>query len=257
VFLHAPQAISAMQSGKDVLVEKPMAATAAEAANMIETARSNGCRLAVAYFRRFWPHLSRVREILASGRLGQIVEVAITLQSWYHPSPYDPKSWRTVRACSGGGVLADVGSHRLDLLAWWFGLPLQLVARSDTLTHDYDVEDAATILMVLAGGAHATASFRWNTKVWSDEICITGTDSELVLNPLDSGTISIRGADGQVQREDLPKPDNGHLPMIEDFVRSICDDGPPRFGAEDGFQATRILSDIAESSRTGGWVKLG
>ena len=75
VHLHAPQAIAALRAGKDVLVEKPMALNVDDAGQMCRVAQQTGRRLAVAYFRRFWPRFQLIKEMLDNGRFGKIVLV--------------------------------------------------------------------------------------------------------------------------------------------------------------------------------------
>jgi predicted dehydrogenase len=113
VHLHAPQAIAALRAGKDVLVEKPMACSAAEAAEVCRTARVAGRRLAVAYFRRFLPRFQLVKEMLEQGDFGQVVLVRVASHTWYAGRR---GGWRERPECSGGGVLSDVGCHKFDLL---------------------------------------------------------------------------------------------------------------------------------------------
>ena len=151
--------------------------------------------------------------------------------------------------------MSDIGSHRLDLLAWWFGVPAQLVARADTLTHEYDVEDAVSVIMTMADGAHCTASFNWNSKTWTDEIHVVGTQAKAVLIPCDGDEVVVTvGRD--TERKAVPKPDNAHYPIVDDFVRAIIENRPPRFNGVDGSMASRIIDAVFRSSRDGTWVKV-
>ena len=255
VHLHAPQAIAGLKAGKDVLVEKPMALDVREAERMCRVAEDTGRRLAVAYYRRFWPRFELIKGMLDQGDFGQVVLVRMALSSWYRPDPNAPGGWRTKPELSGGGVLADVGCHRLDLLAWWFDLPRRLVADVRTVTHDYEVEDSASVLMELAGGAQFTGSFHWNSRAHTDEIRVVGTDREASLHGGESPEVLItRGRD--VQRRHLPRPDNAHLPLIHDFARAVIEDRPPRFTGPDGIQATQIMEAIYGSSRRKAWVEV-
>ena len=103
VFLHAPQAIAAMKAGKDVLVEKPMALNATESSRMCQVAQETGRRLAVAYYRRFWPRFQIVKDMVTQGEFGQVVLARLAFHSWYRPEPGDPMAWRTALDQSGGG----------------------------------------------------------------------------------------------------------------------------------------------------------
>ncbi|HID74992.1 MAG TPA: Gfo/Idh/MocA family oxidoreductase [Planctomycetaceae bacterium] len=253
VFLHAPQTIAALRAGKDVVVEKPMALDAAEAAEMCRAAEQTGRRLAVAYYRRFWSRFRWVKQMLDRGDLGQVVLVRLVLHSWYCPDPDAPGAWRLRAELSGGGVVSDVGSHRLDLLAWWFGLPRELTAHVATLTHSYPVEDSATVLMALTHGAQVTGSFHWNSKTWTDEIHIAGTEAKVTLHPCDGEDVVVT-VGRKTERRKMPKPENGHFPLIDDFARAIVEDRSPQFTGPDGLKATRIIDAIYQSSRQRCWL---
>jgi predicted dehydrogenase len=245
-FLHAPHTIAALRAGKHVLVEKPMAMNAAEAQTMIDTANQSGRKLAVAYYRRFWDRFSAVHELLKANRLGKIVSVRVTMQSWYAPPAESSGAWRVSRNLSGGGVLADVGSHKLDLLDWWLGIDKVICSRVATLTHSYDAEDSASFVLQSAVGALINGSFHWNTRGWTDEIQIVGTDAMMSLAPCDGDEILISSGRDQ-DRIPTSKPTNAHYPLIDDFARSIIDGRAPRFTAADSIAATKALDAIYSS----------
>ena len=254
VFLHAPLAKRALEAGKDVLVEKPMALNATQAEEMCGLAEQLGRRLAVAYYRRFWPRFQLVRDLLQQGDLGQPVLVRMALHSWFAPG--DRGNWRSDPELAGGGVLSDVGSHRFDLLAWWFGLPEKLVADASTTVQEYEVEDSTGVLMNLEGGVPCTASFQWNSKTWTDEIHVVGTEGKITLHPCDGEDVTITlGRD--IEQRKVAKPDNAHAPLIEDFSMAILENRPPRFNGRDGIKASQIMDAIFESSDLARWVEIG
>ncbi|MFH1265964.1 MAG: Gfo/Idh/MocA family oxidoreductase [Planctomycetota bacterium] len=253
VAVHAPQAIAALEAGKDVLVEKPMALDTAEAARMCQSAERTGRRLAVAYFRRFSPRYQLVKDMLDRGQFGRVVLVRIAMHSWYAGRP---DGWREKPELSGGGVLADVGVHKFDLLAWWFGMPRRLIARVDTLAHDYAAEESAVLLLTLPGDLECTASFHWNSKTWTDEIHVVGTEAKLTLHPSD-GDEALITVGREVECRKISNAENLHAPLFDDFARAIVEDRPPRFTGPDGISATRILEAAYESSRKGAWLEIG
>ena len=112
---HAAETIAAAQSGKHVLVEKPMALTADECDAMIAAANANGVTCAVAYYARWLPKVRHMKQLLDEQALGTVVRAHVAQLSEFNPVADDPKIWR-VQGRAGGGALADVGSHRLDLL---------------------------------------------------------------------------------------------------------------------------------------------
>jgi predicted dehydrogenase len=250
VHLHAPHAIAALEAGKDVLVEKPMALNRAEAAEMCRIAERTGRRLAAAYYRRFSPRFQLVKDMLERAEFGQVVLVRIAMHSWYAGQP---GGWRENPESSGGGVLSDVGVHKFDLLTWWFGMPRRLVARVSTLAQDYAVEDSAVLLLTLPDGAQCTASFHWSSKTWTDEIHVVGTEAKVTLDPCD-GSEAVITVGRDVERREVANPENRHYPLIDDFARSIVEDRPPRFTGPDSLKATRILDAAYESSKGQAWL---
>jgi len=253
VFLHAPQAIAGLQAGKHVIVEKPIALNVRQGEEMVSAARASGRHLAVAYYRRFWPTFERVKAMLDAHELGQIVLIRVALQSWYAP-PDGTMAWRVRPELSGGGVLTDVGSHRLDLLAWWFGLPRRVVADMRIRTHGYAAEDSATAMMLFGDGIPCTASFQWNSKTWCDQLFIVGTEASIAFSAVDGDELTItRGRDSASAAHQ--RHANAHYGLIDDFASAICAGHPPRFNAADGLAATQMIDWMTESTAAGGWVE--
>jgi len=256
VWLHAPQAIASLKAGKDVLVEKPMALDARESAEMCRVAEETGRRLAVAYYRRHWSRFQFVKEMLDRGDLGRVLHVRTALHGWYRPDPGDGGAWRLNPELSGGGVLSDVGCHRLDLVAWWFGLPRRVAADVATRTQAYGVEDSAYVLMELAGDVRFVGSFLWNSKERTDEIDIVGTEGVITLRPCDGPGVTLR-AGRATQSWELPRPANAHQALIDEFAWAVIEGRAPRFAGPDGMSATRIIDAIHESARQRAWLEIG
>lgn len=107
-YLHAAHTIEALKSGKNVVCEKPMATSLAEADAMIETANQTGRLLTVFHNRRYSPDFLKVKEVINSGRLGRLVLVRICLHSFGRR--WD---WQTLSKF-GGGELRNTGAHAID-----------------------------------------------------------------------------------------------------------------------------------------------
>jgi predicted dehydrogenase len=122
--LHAPVSIAAMQAGKHVLCEKPLAMSAAEARQMLEVARQTGVVHCVNHNLRYYPVLQHVRQMIARGDLGEILIVQGTyVQDWLlYDTDYN---WRLDVKDSGPmRVVADIGSHWMDLIQHLTGLKI-------------------------------------------------------------------------------------------------------------------------------------
>src|SRR5215212_11821789 len=177
---HAEIAIAALEAGKHVLCEKPLANTVAEAEAMAEAAAraaAKGVRSMVGFTYRRVPAISFARQLVAEGRLGQIRHVrAQYLQDWI-ADPSAPMSWRLEKEKAGSGALGDIGAHIVDLTQYVTGQTLTgvsamletfvkerpLPASAGSLsgvggagTGTVTVDDAAVFLGRFTGGALAT-----------------------------------------------------------------------------------------------------
>ena len=241
---HAEYALAALAKGLHVLVEKPMAASVVDCERMVAAAKKSGALLGVAYYRRAFPKMRKIRQLISEGVLGKPTWVNIAAHSWFNPAANDPKHWRVEKSRSGGaGALADIGVHRLDLLDDWLG-PSRVVARHlQHLVHPYEVEDGASILLELANGAPVHAYFSWNSKTWMDRFEITGSEGKIIADPLDGAPLTIiRGRD----REDLQiePPANAHLPCVEDFILAVAEKRAPLCDGEACLRTNRLLEEI-------------
>ena len=211
VALHVDQALHAMEAGKHVLVEKPLGLDGPDALRAAAKASERGLVAGCAYYRRCFPSFINACDLVASGRLGQLLEIRCSYASWFNPAPDDPKYWRVQRGMSGGGPLADMGSHMLDLMIRLAGAPTRVFGKVSTETHPYPVEDNAQFLLAFPGGAVAQGSFRWNSHTWSHDLEIIGTEGRLRWNVFDSGlAVKTIGRDTEELR--VPNAENVHLP---------------------------------------------
>ncbi|MGJ6964381.1 Gfo/Idh/MocA family protein [Streptosporangium sp. G11] len=228
VAAHLPLAVAAARAGLPVLVEKPLGGTAPE----LDTAHAG-----VAYYRRLAPALGRVREILR----GRAVHHAVVeFRSPFDPGPDDPRIWRTDPALSGGGVLADVGSHRLDLLSWLLGEPVVTGARTG-LPFDLGAERLARVELAWPSGGLAGLEAAWAPGARRDRLRLSFDGGHLELDPLDSG--AVRGiVDGIAVEEFLPPPENPHLPLMADFARSVRDGTDPVCPVRDADIVDRLIA---------------
>ena len=150
VSAHFEQGMAALEAGKHVLVEKPMAMTLIEAEKMADFAENKGLKLGIAFMMRYSVYHQAIREMIERGDLGEPVSGRAQLTCWFPPIP---GAWRQVKSQGGGGALSDMGCHCIDLLEWFLGEAREVAAFTGTLTHDYEVEDASTVLLRFASGA--------------------------------------------------------------------------------------------------------
>ncbi len=248
VFLHAGQARDVLESGRPVLVEKPLGLNAADALQAVEAARARKLAAGCAYFRRLSARYAHAKGMIDRGEFGRIVQVRLTYFSWFNPEPGDPKYWRVIPAKSGGGVLADMGSHMFDVLIGLLGLPVSVFAEAKTLVQPYAAEDSAAILMELPGGARVVAGFGWNSKTWVHEFEIVGTEARLKWSPYDSGKI-VKTVGRETEELLLEDPANVHRPLVDDFARAVRGGSVPAVPLAEALKTNILLDAVYESSR--------
>jgi 1,5-anhydro-D-fructose reductase (1,5-anhydro-D-mannitol-forming) len=214
VFLHAPQTVQSLRAGKHVLCEKPMAMSESEARIMLRAADEGSTTFGVAYYRRSYPKVQRAKQLLGSGAIGRPVLAELTCHAWFDGQ--GSRSWLVDPAKAGGGPLFDIASHRIDVLNYLFGQPLQVTAQLSNVVHHYAVEDNATVMIEYAGGVRGVVDVRWHSKVVRDECRIRGTDGEMELSPLNGPDLVYPSGS-----ENLPAHANLHYPMLENFVDAV------------------------------------
>ncbi|MGW7463442.1 Gfo/Idh/MocA family protein [Streptomyces xantholiticus] len=153
---HAEIAIAALEAGKHVLCEKPLANSVAEAEAMVaaaERARENGQLAMVGFNYRRVPALTYARRLIAEGRLGTLRHVRVTyLQDWL-VDPDFPLTWRLEREHAGSGALGDLGAHIVDLAQYLAGEPLVGVsAQLETFVRERPRLEGASAGLTASGG---------------------------------------------------------------------------------------------------------
>ena len=157
-FLHKEMTVAALEAGKDVLCEKPMAITVAECDEMLATAERTGRKLMVGQVLRLMPPFVQVRRMIASGDLGKPLAAVINRVQGnpLRPRPVPADYWRRSRAKTGG-MLHETSVHEFDLLRSVFGEPARVYARSASLLHpDSEFDDYNTVLIDFKAGGIAT-----------------------------------------------------------------------------------------------------
>ncbi|MEI6165720.1 MAG: Gfo/Idh/MocA family oxidoreductase [bacterium] len=146
-FLHPPLAIQAARAGLHVLSEKPLGVTVGPAREAAAACRKHKVALGVMFQQRLRPAVKRMRQLLATGKVGELVRVEATCSSWTRTQAYYAVSpWRGTWNGEGGGVLMNQAPHTLDLFIALGGMPTSVYARLATRIHKIEVENTAEML---------------------------------------------------------------------------------------------------------------
>ena len=243
VHLHAAQAIAAAEAGKHVLCEKPMAMNPQECDRMIDAARSHSVRLGVAYYRRFYPVVARVMEIIKSGEIGVPSLAQIEAFEWFNPAGGDPRSWLLQKHLAGGGPMFDFGCHRIEVLLNIFGPISEVKALIANTVFDREVEDTAAALFRFAGGVCAVLSVSHAAAEAKDALNIFGSLGSIHVSNLNHGKMQVIGKLGERYETHSPAA-NLHAPLVEDFTKAVLSNREPAVNGETGRTVASIEEEI-------------
>jgi UDP-N-acetyl-2-amino-2-deoxyglucuronate dehydrogenase len=264
--LHAEMATAAMEAGKDVIVEKPVAITLAQADAAIATARRTGRTLAVISQLRFAPDVVEVRQAIAAGRLGRLLVADLSMKYFRSQAYYDSAGWRGTWTMDGGGALMNQGIHGVDLLLHLAGSPKTIYGYARTLIRQIEVEDTAVAVAEFESGCLATITSTTSvTPGFPRRLAIHGERGSFVLEetrivkwevqgeperPLSSApTIAASSVPTALGSEEFDR-------QYHAIVTSLRAQHPPPVSGDEARRAVATVLAIYESSRSGRPVTL-
>lgn len=153
---HADNAIAALNAGKFVVLEKPMAITVEDTQRIIEACEKNQRMLTVISQLRFSPDILRVKSLLEENAFGKIVLCDLSMKYWREPEYFASSPWKGTLKFDGGGALMNQGIHGVDLMLYIAGDAKLLHAKKQTVFHNVEVEDVAVATLEFTNGALGT-----------------------------------------------------------------------------------------------------
>lgn len=283
---HFTDAREAIAAKLDLLCEKPLAVTVADARTLTNAAAAAGVRTSMGFTLRFAPAVMRLRELVRSGELGEPQLLMAFQQNGQFLDPARQFHWKMDGAKTGGGAVVEYGIHTLDLARWIMGDVARVCATGKTLIPQrprpdgelvkVEVDDSTAWLMDFRSGATGVCHAGWATagRPPGLELRVFGAKgaAEVFLSDEVPGeeALLVAGTDGRFLPAEIPTrlycrmPDldgwwqkwPGHL--IRQFVAEIVDGAPsscPTF--EDGLRAQELLHAVTMSMRESRWVDVG
>ncbi|WER48344.1 Gfo/Idh/MocA family oxidoreductase [Cupriavidus sp. WKF15] len=156
--LHEQQALSALEAGKHVFCEKPLAMTAAGAQRIVDASARQGKVLGVGHERRFEPAIAEVMRMVRAGELGQLLHMEANVSHDLFRK-LDPSNWRLDRKHAPAGMMTAVGIHVTDIFVALAGAASSVRARTESLVLAEPVRDFTTATIAFDSGVQATISF--------------------------------------------------------------------------------------------------
>ena len=266
--LHAEAGIAALQGGKHLYLEKPLALNLEDGRKLVDAWRRSGRVAMIGFNYRFNPLHRVVRRYLQSGKLGELVGVRSVFTSALHRTP----EWKQRRE-TGGGVLLNLGSHHVDLVHFWFNQ--QVIEVRASVRSDRAEDDTATLDLSLANGL-LVQSFFSMSSVDDDRFEIYGRSGKLCVDRYNSWAVEVTGSRRvsvplRCFRQTLsllprsrfaldkllaPGREPSFASALAHFVESAQNDRQSNPNFEDGFQSLAVIIAAEESARTNKSVAL-
>jgi predicted dehydrogenase len=260
-YLHAPQALAALQAGVAVMVEKPMALNAAECQAMAEASQKSGAPLMVAHCWRFDQDVLWLKE--QAPRLGNILRT----KGYGVHTNWGPAGWFTQKQFAGGGAMADVGIHAIDTARFLLGdpQPLSVYARIGTFYKGFDVDDTGVMIINWDNGVTSYIESGWWQPHSDGAEAATQLYGEKGFGRLFPTLLEI--PDWQAQKVEVVKsgfkfPRRQHCPQsmydaqMQYFLGCVETRQTPVPGWQEGLVNMQIVDAAYESSRTGKVVEV-
>ena len=267
------------------LCEKPLATTLPAARELAALADAAGVRTRVGFVMRFAPALSRLREIVGSGEIGEIRHLQAFQQNGQFLDPAVPFHWKMDRARTGGGAVVEYGIHTIDLAQWIMGAASSVCAGSRTWvpqralpdgsgTRRVESDDSTAWLMEFASGVSGICHASWSTvgRAPGLEIRVFGSRGAARCHLSDdlpgAQGLWIAGPDGHFREvfanQSAPDGSEPAAPWWVDFSARLISDfvaevgGSPASGPTfaDGVAAQEVLEAILRSTQQRRWVDL-
>ncbi len=273
-FQHTSLGIAAFENGVHAMIEKPISSHKADAEKLIAAHRKFPKIIFAGMFQmRTEPRYLKIRAMIKSGELGEIVRVNWINTDWFRTEAYYASSgWRATWRGEGGGVLLNQCLHNLDALQWLCGMPARVRGFCQLgRYHDIEVEDNVTVYLEWAGGATGVFIGSTGEAPGTNRLEITGTRGTLILE--NNKLVFTRNAADMVQfsksaQQGFVKPDatteeipfenavQPHALMTQNFVNAILDGEPLIAPGAEGVNSLELANAMVYSSLLGKTVEL-
>jgi UDP-N-acetyl-2-amino-2-deoxyglucuronate dehydrogenase len=269
---HLEPALAALAAGKHLVVEKPLEITVERVDRLLAAAEGAGLRLAAIFQARFGSGAQALKRAVDAGRFGRLV-LASAYVKWHRKPEYYAGNWHGTFALDGGGALMNQGSHAVDLLQWFAGMPAEVFGWTGRRVHTgIEAEDTAAAVLRYPQGAFGTIEATTAAYPgWSRRLEIVGEAGSAVLEddrlvqwqfrearPEDEAIRSGAASDALGSGAAAPNQIStvGHRLQIQDLVDALRDNRPLLIDGRAARHAVALIRAIYASAASGRPVAL-
>jgi predicted dehydrogenase len=264
-YLHTTIGIQALETGRHLLVEKPISVHKADAERLIAAHRRPDQVFAAMFNQRTDPFFRKLRKLVQSGELGTVRRVHWTITNWFRTDAYYQSSdWRATWAGEGGGVLLNQCPHNLDIYQWIFGMPavVRAFCRFGRY-HEIEVEDDVTAYLEYSDGMTAVISTSTGEAPGTNRLEVAAERGKVVIE-----NDQFRFTRNEVPMSEFSRTDPGrfsapatwnvqipveghgaqHNGILANFVAAILDGAPLIAPAREGIHSLELANSFLLSS---------
>jgi 1,5-anhydro-D-fructose reductase (1,5-anhydro-D-mannitol-forming) len=241
---HHEQGRAALDAGKHVLLEKPLAIEVEKGWDLVEAAKKSAVLLATGYQARYVPGHLNMKRLIADGAIG-VPSAARTYYSIHRPGP--PPEWRQKRETARWGALSDVGTHHIDLIRMLLG-EIAAATGYHERQQGFETDDAVAAAMRLESGAVATLTASTNAWVQYTRVEVHGTEGALVAedtSPTGQGRVTLLRT-GEEPEDVTGERPNSWVAQLETVTRAASGEDVAYATGEDGARNLEIMEQIID-----------
>jgi len=240
---HEQYTLAAINAGKPVYVEKPMALNYAAAQRMANAAAEKNVKLVVAHYRREWPLFKKIKELINEKLIGetrlvhlQFCRPALTKEEL----AVEKNAWRVNPAISGGGLFHDLAPHQLDIIYWLFGNTKKISGTSTNQNKLYVADDAVTADILFENSVVFNGEWDFTSAENKDNCEITGSSGKLSFGFFTGNGIELV-INNETTRFDFEPLQHVQQPMIAKVVQYFLGNAENPCTADEGAEIMRWM----------------
>ena len=265
-YFHPEICIYAMERGKPVISEKPIAVTVSGADAMVEAAQRTGVPFAVMHQSRSEPIWQAAWDLVKSGRLGELYRTMLVYADFRSQAYYNSAGWRATWDGEGGGVLINQSPHSLDRFTWLGGLPNRVTAFNATRNHRIEVEDVAAAMLEYPNGAVGYVYCSTTESPGTDILELSGERGKLQVVgkqirfwELPEGVKHFSDVSPEMWQRppcnevpvELPECESGHIAILRNMARHLLHGEPLIAPGVEGIKTVEMINAMILSGRAG------